>query len=176
MMGFKEWFLLSEGYSRERMEMLYRLKKPWASKAEVEGAINAAVNADPSPEKKYVRWIFKQVQKGGVKLPEDNGNLSQALNWFDQNRRTMRSRGLTSDIRRYDAHKLFDAFNNHSGQGRMRPNMPVPEEPWRPEMQPASTPPQLPPRPQPPQPMPTPPEAPLPAAVDPYAWMGRPSL
>lgn len=113
--GFKEW-LLTEGFNRKTLEAMLRKKSPYLGQDQIDRQVALAVGADPSPEKNYVMWIAKQWLAGAIRLPEDNGQLSVALNWFAHNKPVLKRAGKPLDIFKYTKDQLYAAEAELSGQ------------------------------------------------------------
>lgn len=67
-----------------------------------EAVVNALVDADPTPEKKYLAWLAKQTVAKHLRMPEDALVIGEDLKKFSQMKQHGVLRGAEGDIMRYE--------------------------------------------------------------------------
>lgn len=84
--------------------------------------VQAVVDLDPSPTKRYAQWTAKQLAAGNIRLPEDAPEIRRSLEAFDKLRG--RLRGPQADIMRLkhpaDLHELVASGLLAGLGGRLR--------------------------------------------------------
>jgi hypothetical protein len=79
---FKRW--LTEAINHQLITQMYRKQFPSATDDQIREKIELVSLADPTQNKKYSNWIFREFIKGNIRLPEDQDVVLNNLSFFEK--------------------------------------------------------------------------------------------
>lgn len=117
--SFKKWFL-SEAINTPLLAGQYRKVYPQATDQEITDKINLAAAADPTPNKKYINWVFRELIKSRIRLPEDAPVVQQQLGTFEKSKPVLKRLGKELNIDKYDKNQLWQTLGELGGATSVR--------------------------------------------------------
>jgi hypothetical protein len=117
--SFRKW-VLTEGVNTAVLAAQYKKKFPQAPDQEANDKINLAIAADPTPDKKYVPWIFRELINNRLRLPEDTPVTLQQLDIFNKSKAVLKGLGKELDINKYDRPQLWQTLGEIEGKTTKR--------------------------------------------------------
>jgi len=112
--SFRDW-VLAEGVNTNLLTAQYKKRFPQATEEEIAEKIQLAVAADPTPNKQYVTWIFRELLNNRMRLPEDSPVTLQQLAIFDKSKPALKRLGKEVDITKYDRPTLWKTLSELGG-------------------------------------------------------------
>lgn len=86
--------------------------------------VDELAKLDPTPRKAYLPWMSKQYAQQAIRLPEDAGHLTQALERFERAKNAKLVRGPQADIMRYarlgDLVEMLDGLEGKQTKGEAK--------------------------------------------------------
>lgn len=107
--SFRKW-VLTEGVNTAPLLAQFKKKFPTATDQEALDKINLAIAADPTPNKQYVGWIFRELINNRLRLPEDAPVTQQQLTLFNKSKTVLKGLGKELDINKYDRPTLWQTL------------------------------------------------------------------
>lgn len=112
---FKSW--LFEAVNVPQMTQQYKKMYPKATDQDIQKVIDLVTAADPTPNKKYTEWIFREFINNRMRLPEDAPIVKQQLDFFTKSRAALKRMGKPVDITTYTRPQLWELLQELEQSG-----------------------------------------------------------
>jgi hypothetical protein len=117
-LSFRQW--LFEAVNLPLLKNQYKKIYKQDNDEDFNSKVNLATEADPTPNKKYINWIFRELLNKRVNLPEDTPILKQQIELFDKSKPALKRAGKKIDIDKYTRPELYQTLDkledNRSGR------------------------------------------------------------
>lgn len=103
--SFKQW--LFEAVNIPLLRNQYN-KLHGNNQSDFDQKVNLSNDADPTSNKKYINWIFRELINGRMTLPEEKEIVRTNLDLFDRNKNVLKRYGYNVDIDKHTKQSFID--------------------------------------------------------------------